>query len=181
MATSSLHTGSNTNHDNRTSHNYRMPLTHPKRSNPTESYPAFRSPSPKPIIRTTRRRHSTPHLSTVRFYEQKTPPMNRRIRQYHPEIRSIAASRDRINKTHRRSRSLIKRPHPDDSMLHLASSMTNMNSASSISKQNLRSIAETSTSEVLSLDPDLWTRQHQQNRLEDGYLSDQETWSETVR
>ena len=176
----SLYAVSNTSHDNRTSHNYRMPA-HPKRSSPAETFPAFRSPSPKPIVRLTRRRHSTPHLSTVRFHEQKTPPMNRRMRHYHPDIRSIAASRDRIAKTHRRSRSLVRRPQPDDSTAHLESSMSTMNSMSPISKRNLRSIAETSATEVLSLDHDLCTRPHQLNRFDDGYLSDQETWSETVR
>lgn len=166
----SLHV--NSTNDGRISHNYRMP-SHPKRSNPGDPSLHFRSPSPQNISRPAKRRHSTPHLSTVRFHDHKTPPINRRLRNYHPEIRSIAASRDRLAKTHRRSRSLVKRPQSDESLTPLGSPMTTMNSISPIAKRNLRSIAETSTSEI--------PPRQNQPRHEDGYLSDQETWSETVR
>jgi hypothetical protein len=200
---------SNNGNDSRVSHNYRMPV-HQKRSNGTDPYNPnipLRCPSPNPNGRVSRqRRHSTPHISTVRFLELKPSqptPMVKQHHHHHPDGKAIPMTRERSpivirsdpQFSRRRSRSLVKRYYPEEYVTHFSSSSIHQNitpnGKESAPRKNLRTIAETSqasSSEAPLINQDAlaktpWTdryRSHLGPFQCDGFTFDDETLSQTV-
>lgn len=199
----------NSGNDSRVSHNYRMPV-HQKRSNGNDPYNPnvpLRCPSPNPTGRVSRqRRHSTPHISTVRFLELKPSqptPMVKQHHHHHSDGKPIPMTRERspvvirsdAQFSRRRSRSLVKRYYPEEHVTHFSSFVTNQNIAPSFkesaSRKNLRTIAETSvtsSSDAPLINQDAlakvpWKdryRSHLGPFQHDGFIFDDETLSQTV-
>ena len=199
-------TSSSNGNDFRVSHNYRMPV-HQKRSNGTDPYNPnvpTRSPSPNPTGRISRqRRHSTPHISTVRFLELKQSQPNPGLKQHHhhhldgkpiPTMRERSPIPNRSDGpfSRRRSRSLVKRYYPDD---YVTPSTVNPNPPTNFkdfgTRKNLRTIAETSvtsSSEAPLVNQDSLNRKTWKDRnrfhlgvsQHDGFFFDEETLSQIV-
>jgi hypothetical protein len=158
-----------------------MPM-HQKRSTGTDTYISsptlLRSYSPNPMMsRITRRRHSTPHMSTKRLLEFKPLPSNAVLKYVHAyapapvHARALPLTRERyptpnrtdLIKHRRRSRSLVRRYHPNDYHTHhapswLTSANTHVETKVPMVKKNLRHITEpsvTSLSDVPFIHHDL--------------------------
>ena len=97
------------------------------------SIPHARSPSPNPVSFTSRRRHSTPPATAVRFLEVKLPQSNTVVKYYYPNIRSTRVIREQNSasdavKSPSRPVSLVTRRHQEERAGRIATTPTSLNS-----------------------------------------------------
>lgn len=106
--------------DSRPLHIYRKPI-YPKRIISPENYismPHTRCPSPKIPAPPSRRRHSTPPASALRFLEDLSPSSNKCLKYYYPNVKPTRVTRESSTisdpiKSRPTSIPLIKQRHQD--------------------------------------------------------------------
>ncbi|CAF0908328.1 unnamed protein product [Rotaria sp. Silwood1] len=140
--------------DCRPSNIYRIPV-YQKRVTGLENYisiPYSRPPSPITTVLVSRRRHSTPPASTLRFVEVKSPSSNTVIKHYYPPVRTTRIIRepgsisDSIKSTPC-SASLVQRRFQDERTVYTATAPTSLSSITDIilpvAKKNRNTIIDT--------------------------------------
>ncbi|UJR27114.1 hypothetical protein I4U23_008413 [Adineta vaga] len=111
------------------------------------------SPSSRKTMLTSRRRHSTPQVSTLRFVESKSPQLHPITKQYYLNTRAIRtihkeqSLKSDLFKSPPRPATLVKPRHPDDRTTRLPTTPTSLCFNNDIflpmAKKNRSTIVET--------------------------------------